>query len=66
MSDSNTRNQCIELICKQGCTVVREIIVKLEQHHQVDELDHLNDDQKQAVLTELKTVMSVYDQADES
>ena len=64
MSESNTSHQCIELICQQGCTVVREIIVKLEQHHKVAELDHLDDEQKQLVLTELKTVMSVYDQTD--
>jgi len=63
MSESNTSHQCIELICQQGCTVVREVIIKLEQQHMVAELDHLDDDQKQVVLTELKTVMSVYDQA---
>lgn len=64
MSESKTSNQCIELICQQGCTVVREIIVKLEQHHQVAELEHLDDEQKQTVLTELKTVMAVYDETD--
>jgi len=64
MSDSKTSHQCIELICQQGCTVVREVIVKLEQKKDVAELNHLNDEQKQSVLNELKTIMSVYDQED--
>ncbi|MCK4709181.1 MAG: hypothetical protein KAU21_11240 [Gammaproteobacteria bacterium] len=64
MSKIKTSNECIEIICQQGCTVVRDIIVKLEQQKIVVELEHLDDKQKQIVLTELKTVMSVYDKSD--
>jgi len=64
MSEVKTSIECIEQICQQGCTVVREVIVRLESHASVAELDHLSDEQKQQVLSELKTVMSVYDQQD--
>lgn len=62
MSESKTSTECIELICQQGCTVVREVIGKLEQHVPVGELQHLNDAELLLVLTELRAVMSVYDQ----
>ena len=62
MSESMSRSQCIELICEQGCTAVREVIIKLEQHQLVNELEHLASDEKDAVLKELKAVMSVYDE----
>ncbi|MCK5335343.1 MAG: hypothetical protein KAQ67_04240 [Gammaproteobacteria bacterium] len=65
MSEFKTSSECIELICQQGCTVVRDVIVSLEQHNKVAELDHLDDKQKQLILVELKTVMSVYDQTDD-
>lgn len=61
MSESMTCNQCIEQICEQGCTVVREVISRLEQHQSVNELEHLASDEKDTVLKELKAVMSVYD-----
>ena len=65
MSKIKTSNECIEIICQQGCTVVRDIIVKLEQQTKVAELDHLDDKQKRIVLTELKIIMSVYDSQEE-
>ncbi len=61
MSESMTCSQCIEQICGQGCTVVREVISKLEHHQQVNELEHLESAEKDTVLKELKAVMSVYD-----
>jgi len=64
MSEIKTSTECIEQICQQGCTAVREVIVSLESHDSVAELDHLSDEQKQQVLSELKIVMSVYDQQD--
>ncbi|MDH5425955.1 MAG: hypothetical protein OEY29_13250 [Gammaproteobacteria bacterium] len=66
MSEYKTTSECLELICKQGCTVVRDVIVSLEQKNKVDGLDQLNDEQKQQLLSELKTVMSVYDESDKS
>lgn len=66
MSEYKTSSECIELICNQGCRVVRDVIVSLEQQNKVDGLDHLDEDQKQQVLFDLKAVMSVYDEPDES
>lgn len=66
MSEFKTSSECIELICEQGCTVVREVIVGLEKNNQIKELNHLNNDELQQVLVELKVVMSIYDLSDES
>lgn len=62
MRETMTTSQYIEQVCEQGCTVVREVIVKLELDQKVDGLDHLDSAQKNAVLKELKAIMSVYDQ----
>lgn len=61
MSKQKTTTECIETICEQGCTVVRDVIVNLEEHTQVKELNHLSNEQKKTVLFELKSVMLVYD-----
>jgi len=66
MSEFKTSSECIELICEQGCIFVREVIVGLENNNQIKELEHLNNDELQHVLIELKVVMSVYDLSDES
>ena len=66
MSEFKTSSECIELICEQGCTVVREVIVGLEKNNQIQELKHLNSDELQQVLVELKVVMAIYDLSDES
>lgn len=62
MPELMSSQQCVEYICQQGCTVVRDIIVKLEQQRPVEGLEHLNTEQTQQILVELKLVMSVYDQ----
>lgn len=61
MPESMTSSQCIEMICKQGCTSVREVINRLEDGQLVDELKHLETKEQDHVLHELKTIMSVYD-----
>jgi len=66
MSELKTTSECIETICVQGCTVVREVIIKLETDVQVSEFKHLSKDQQKQVLIELKSVMSVYDAQDDS
>ena len=66
MSDVKKTSECLELICQQGCTAVREVILNLEKNDKVPELDHLDQAQKQLILIELKTVMSVYDQQKDS
>lgn len=66
MSEFKTSSECIELICAQGCTFVRQVIVLLEQKDSVDELAHLDGVEQQHVLLELKVVMSIYDLSDKS
>lgn len=66
MSEFKTSNECIELICEQGCIFVREVIVRLENNKQIKELRHLNNDELKQVLVELKVIMSIYDLSDES
>lgn len=64
MSELKTTSECIEMICQQGCTAVRDIIIKIQEHETVVEIEHLDDQQKQSVLKELEIVMSVYDKSD--
>lgn len=51
----------IEELCSQGCDEVNATIRKLEQKQHVAEVMQLNPKDKQEVLTELKSIMSVYD-----
>lgn len=50
----------VEAICNKGCQSVRRDIQLMEQGEQLAELMHLSEEQRQRVLAELKTVMSVY------
>ena len=52
---------CIDTICQQGCSSVRDVIKSMEAGDELKETDHLNADEKDTVLRELKHVMSVYD-----
>ena len=61
MSDYLNCSQCVEKICEQGCTTVRNIIQRIEDKQPVDELLHLNEKEQAHVLQELKSIMSVYD-----
>ena len=51
---------CIEAICKKGCQEVRREIRLLEQGQPLPELLHLSQTARQSVLSELKSIMSVY------
>ena len=54
-------NQRIEAVCEAGCEAVRASIQSLEAGHHVALTDDLSPDECKQVLTELKTLMSVYD-----
>ena len=54
-------NQRIEAVCEAGCEAVRASIQSLEAGHNVALTDDLSPEESQQVLTELKTLMSVYD-----
>lgn len=51
---------CIEAICSKGCQEVRREIQLLERGETLPELSHLSPQARQSVLTELKSIMSVY------
>lgn len=55
-------NQRIEAVCEAGCEAVRASIATLESGHPMALTDDLTAEECQQVLTELKTIMSVYDQ----
>jgi len=55
-------NQRIEAVCEAGCEAVRASILSLEAGHQVALTSDLSPKESQQVLTELKAIMSVYDQ----
>lgn len=50
----------IESICELGCDRVNEIIETLECGDSVEETRHLDQNDQQRVLMELKVIMSVY------
>jgi hypothetical protein len=52
----------IEAICELGCERVNEIIASLESGISITEIDGLDKSEQNAVLLELKAIMSVYDQ----
>jgi DNA-directed RNA polymerase subunit H (RpoH/RPB5) len=53
-------NQCIESLCTCGCESVHAVITALEQGVYIPETAGLSQEEKKAVLNELKSVMEVY------
>ena len=51
---------CVELLCQQGCSKVGEYIDALQQDKPVPGVDGLNEDERQALLEELVSIMAVY------
>lgn len=54
-------SDCVESLCRTGCAAVRATITTLEKGLPIGQTDGLSDKEKQQVLSELKTIMSVYD-----
>jgi hypothetical protein len=53
-------DHCIETLSLRGCTEVCEVIRLLEEGEALPETAELNDDEREAVLNELKAVMAIY------
>jgi len=53
----------VEVICQRGCNYVRQVIVLLESSRPADIEEIRNFDDAEAVLVELKEIMSVYDES---
>ena len=56
-----TVDEVIEALCQEGCQAVRLYIEQLEKNTPMELIDGLNDLEKQTVLIELQSIMSVYD-----
>ena len=52
---------CIETVCQLGCKTVNHCIDDLEQQRPNIHFTHLNVDERQIVLAELKAIMAVYE-----
>ena len=55
-------NLRIEAVCEAGCEAVRASIQTLESGNKVALTDDLSPEECQQVLSELKSIMSVYDE----
>jgi len=53
-------DHCIEVLCNDGCRQVWHHIRRLESGDTLPETESLTDQERQAVLAELKAVMAVY------
>lgn len=51
----------IDSICRQGCQQVRQFIKQLRQGHVDERTESLNNRERKLVLTELESIMAVYD-----
>jgi hypothetical protein len=56
----NRVDNCVEALCQKGCRNVWGDIDALESGQKLPEAEGLNDVEIQAVIHELKAVMSVY------
>lgn len=56
-------NECVEMLCRNGCDAVRTAIATLERGAPVPETEKLDTAARAQVLAELKTIMAVYDQS---
>ena len=61
MAQTYSVDYCIEQVCQKGCSSVWSDIEDLEAGRLIPEAEGLNEDQRAAVLVELKSVMSVYE-----
>jgi hypothetical protein len=58
--DQSKIAHCIEVLCQRGCKQVSLVIIALERGETMPEVQELNENERQAVMNELKSIMSVY------
>jgi hypothetical protein len=58
--NQNKVQHCVEQVCQKGCTDVLEMICALEQRQAVTETLDLSSDEVRVVLSELKSIMAIY------
>ncbi len=60
-SSANQRvEQCVEILCLKGCRAIHGVIAQLERGESLPETIHLTEQERHAVLTEVKAIMAVY------
>lgn len=52
---------CIEVLCDQGCNSVRKVISAMEAGQQPPEAESLSNDEHLVVLNELRSIIAIYD-----
>ncbi len=57
-------NQCVEFLCQSGCEAVRATITSMEMDLHSSQTQDLDQQEYEAVLIELRSIMSVYDSQD--
>jgi hypothetical protein len=58
--DQSKIAHCIEVLCQKGCKEVSLVILALERGEAMAEVQELNEGERLAVVKELKSIMSVY------
>jgi hypothetical protein len=58
--DQSKIAHCIEILCQKGCKEVSLVIRAMERGEPMAEVQELDEGERQAVLKELKSIMSVY------
>lgn len=59
--DKSKIDQCVESLCLNGCAAVRATISALESGCEISQTEGMNNEERKAVLNELKAIMDVYD-----
>ena len=57
-------NKCVESLCQCGCDAVRASITSMEMGLQSEQTRELDQQEFNAVLEELRSIMSVYEAND--
>ena len=63
--DKTKVNQCVESLCQSGCEAVRATITSMEMDLRSSQTQDLDQHEYEAVLNELKSIMSVYETSDD-
>lgn len=61
MPDQSARiEQCIEILCGEGCSKVYEFIQALEKNEEFREVAHMSMAERGTVLVQLLSIMDIY------
>ena len=59
--DQSKISRCVDILCEKGCTEVLSLIQRLELGTPVAETSDLDEEERQCLLQELKSIMAVYE-----